>query len=150
MGEAFLKTADVAWKQDALPSRKAIYRYFRDTGEAAIDALFFSLADHLATRGPNLDTANWQEHANIVAHVLSQRSKQEGVVITPPKLINGYDLISNFNLTPGPELGKLLEAVREAQASGEVTNRKEVLSYVNHLLTLGEEGHSQSSFKKGP
>ena len=140
---------DVAWKQDKLPSRRAIYRYFRDTGAAAIDALFFSLADHLATRGPNLDKANWQEHANIVAHVLSQCSKQERVAITPPKLINGHDLISNFNLTPGPKLGKLLEAVREAQASGEVLNREKALSYVNHLLTLGEEDPSQSSIKKG-
>ena len=149
MGEVFVKMVDVAWKQDKLPSRRAIYRYFRDTGEAAIDALFFSLADHLATRGPNLDKANWQEHANIVAHVLSQCSKQERVAITPPKLINGHDLISNFNLTPGPKLGKLLEAVREAQASGEVLNREKALSYVNHLLTLGEEDPSQSSIKKG-
>ncbi len=131
--------------RDELPSRRAIYRYFRDTGEVAIDALFVSLADHLATRGPNLDMDNWQEHANIVAHVLGQRSKQDGVVITPPKLINGHDLISNFNLTPGPEIGKLLEAVREAQASGEVSNKQEALSYVNHLLTLREEYHSQSS-----
>ena len=128
-----------------LPSRRAIYRYFRDTDEVAIDALFFSLADHLATRGPNLDMANWQEHANIVAYVLSQHSRQEGMAITPPKLINGHNLISNFDLTPGPEIGKLLEAVREAQALGEISNGEEALSYVNHLLTLQEEDHGQSS-----
>ncbi len=138
----------VQMSRDELPSRRAIYRYFRDTGEAAIDALFVSLADHLATRGPDLDMANWQEHANIVAHILSQRSKQDGVVITPPKLINGHDLISSFNLTPGPEIGKLLEAVREALASGEVSNKQEALSYVKDLLTLREEYHSQSSIKK--
>ncbi len=127
-----------------LPSRRAIYRYFRDTGEAAIDTLFFSLADHLATRGPNLDMANWRQHAGIVDYVLSQRSKQEGVV-SPPKLINGHDLINIFNLSPGPELGQLLETVREAQASGEVSSKQEALSYVNHLLTLREEDHGQSS-----
>jgi poly(A) polymerase len=125
----------VQMSRGELPSRRAIYRYFRDTGEVAIDTLFFSLADHLATRGPDLDMANWQEHTNIVAHVLSQRSRQNGVV-SPPKLINGHDLISNFNLTPGPEIGKLLEAVCEAQASGEVSNREEALSYVKGLLTL--------------
>ena len=41
------------------PSRRAIYRYFRDIGEAGIDILFLNLADHLATRGPHLSLAHW-------------------------------------------------------------------------------------------
>ncbi|GAH96198.1 unnamed protein product [marine sediment metagenome] len=43
--------------QNELPSPRAIYRYFRDTEEAGIDILFLSLADHLATRGPQLNMA---------------------------------------------------------------------------------------------
>ncbi|MDP6141951.1 MAG: HD domain-containing protein [Dehalococcoidales bacterium] len=137
----------VQMSQSELPSSRAIYRYFRDTGEAAIDALFISLADHLATRGPDLDMANWQEHANIVAHVLSQRSEQEGVD-TPSKLIDGHDLINHFNLTPGPELGKLLETVHEAQVSGEVPNKEKALSYVKDLLTLREKTTEDLPYEK--
>ena len=40
--------------QDAMPTSRAIYRYFRDVGDAGIDTLYLSLADHLATRGPDL------------------------------------------------------------------------------------------------
>ena len=125
----------VQMSPDEVPSRRATYRYFRDTGEVAIDTLFFSLADHLATRGPNLDMANWRWHTNIVAHILSQHFKQEGA-LSPSKLINGHDLIGTFGIAPGPKIGQFLEAVREAQASGEVSSREEALSYVNHLLIL--------------
>ena len=124
---------------EELPTRRAIYRYFRDTGDAAVDTLFFSLADHLATRGVNLDMANWQQHAAMVDYILTQRSSEESVV-TPPKLISGHDLIDNFNLSPGPEIGKLLEAIREAQACQEVTTRDEALAYASHLLSAKEEG----------
>lgn len=119
---------------DELPSRRAIYRYFRDTGEAGIDILFMSLADHLATRGPSLNLDHWREHAHMVEYVLSQRFEEESVV-SPPKLIDGHDLINIFGINPGPRIGELLETVHETQASGELTTREEALSYIKRLLT---------------
>jgi len=118
---------------NGLPTRRAIYRYFRDTGEAGIDILFLSLADHLATRGPNLDLTQWQEHTQMVEYVLTERLKEVSVVM-PPKLVDGYDLLNIFDLSPGPKVGELLEAVREAQASGEVTTREEALAYIRRQL----------------
>jgi poly(A) polymerase len=120
--------------QGGLPSRRAIYRYFRDTADAGIDILFLGLADHLATRGPQLNLAGWQEHAQMVDYVLTQHFEQEKV-ITPPKLVDGYDIINSFGLNPGPKIGKLLEAVREAQASGEIASREEALSFIRERLT---------------
>jgi len=121
--------------QEGLPTRRAIYRYFRDTEGAGIDILFLSLADHLATRGPNLELAGYKEHARMVEYVLTQHFEQERVTI-PPRLVSGHDLINTFGLSPGPKIGKLLEAVREAQASGEIATREEALSYIReHRLT---------------
>ncbi len=121
---------------NGFPTHRAIYRYFRDTGEAGIDILFLSLADHLATRGVHLDPAAWREHAQLVEYVLSQRFQEESVVI-PPKLIDGYALINTFGLSPGPKIGELLELVREAQASGEVTTGEEALAFVRKQLVTG-------------
>ncbi|MFC1916500.1 metal-dependent phosphohydrolase, partial [Chloroflexota bacterium] len=118
---------------DELPSRRAIYRYFRDTGEAGIDILFLSLADHLATRGQHLDLAQWQEHAKLVTHVLTQYSEEESLAV-PSKLIDGHDLINLFGLGPGPQIGEILEAVREVQAAGEVATREEALAHIENLL----------------
>lgn len=121
--------------QNELPSPRAIYRYFRDTGEAGIDILFLSLADHLATRGPQLNMAQWQEHARMVDYILTQRFEQEALVV-PPKLVDGHDLINIFGMSPGPRIGEFLEQVREAQASGELATREEALAYIReHLLS---------------
>ena len=119
--------------QNELPSHRAIYRYFRDAGEAGIDILFLSLADHLATRGPQLNMAQWQEHAQMVDYVLTQRFEQETLVV-PPKLVDGHDLINIFSMSPGPKIGEFLEQVREAQASGELATREEALAYIRKYL----------------
>ncbi len=121
---------------DELPTRRAIYRYFRDTEDTGIDILFLSLADHLATRGPHLDLTEWREHAKVVEYVLTQRFEQETLVI-PSKLANGHDLINIFGLSPGPKIGEVLESMREAQAAGEIATREEALAYIrDHLLRV--------------
>jgi poly(A) polymerase len=119
--------------QQGLPSPRAIYRYFRDSGEAGIDILFLSLADHLATRGPKLDMAGWREHARMVEYVLAKHFEQQELAF-PTKLVDGHDLIEIFGLKPGPALGEILEAVREAQASGELNDRQEALDYIRERL----------------
>jgi poly(A) polymerase len=118
---------------EGMPTNRAIYRYFRDTGDAGIDILFLSLADHLATRGPGLIMEGWQEHARQVEYILAKRFEQEKIV-NPPKLVDGYDIIKFFKAVPGPEVGELLEMVREAQASGEITTREEALSFISERL----------------
>jgi poly(A) polymerase len=50
--------------------------------------------------------------------------------VTPPELLNGHDLLHEFGLQPGPHIGELLEAVREAQVSGQVRTREEALALV--------------------
>ncbi len=117
---------------EGLPTNKAIYRYFRDTGDAGLDILFLSLADHLATRGPDLRSDGWGEHTRLVEYVIGKRFEQEKIV-NPPKLVDGYDIIKFFRTTPGPEVGEMLELVREAQASGEITTREEALSFIERL-----------------
>ncbi len=65
--------------------------------------------------------------------MLSQRSEQESIA-RPPKLLDGHDLINIFGMSPGPKIGGILEAVREAQASGELTTRQEALAYARDRL----------------
>ena len=120
-----------------VPTHRAIYRYFRDTGEAGIDILFLSLADHLAARGPQLKLAEWKQHAQEADYILAQRF-QEQSLIAPTKLIDGHDLITTFGMSPGPQIGQLLEVVREAQAAGKLTSREQTLSYVRDCLLIKE------------
>jgi len=117
-----------------LPTRRAIYRYFRDTGDIGIDTLFLSLADHLATRGPTFEMAGWLEHVEVTEYMLNKRIEDADTVL-PPKLVSGHTLIERFGLEPGPEIGRLLEAVREAQASGEIMSEQDALDFVGKELS---------------
>jgi poly(A) polymerase len=119
--------------QGEMPSNRAIYRFFRDTGESYVDLLFLCLADHLATRGPELDPEQWHEHTKLTEYVLNAH-RDKGTLSAPPKLLDGHDLIKEFGMQPGPEIGKVLETLREAQAAGEISTRQEAIDFVKQLL----------------
>ena len=118
-----------------LPSQRAIYRYFRDTGDAGIDILFLALADYLASRGPLVHMETWKRHCQLVNYILAEQEKQKYRVM-PMNLVNGHDLMNNFGLTPGPLIGKVLAIVHEAQASGDINTKKEALALAQKELTL--------------
>jgi putative nucleotidyltransferase with HDIG domain len=131
MIEAHLRPVQMA--HERAPTRRAVYRYFRATEEAGIDTLFLSLADHLATAGPRLDMEGFRVHVAVVSHILRLRFTDE-TVVRPPKLISGRDLMAEFGLEEGHLLGELLEAVREAQAAGEISTREEALALARERL----------------
>ncbi|MCK4490225.1 MAG: hypothetical protein KAU23_08205, partial [Anaerolineales bacterium] len=54
--------------------------------------------------------------------------------VDPPGLLDGNDLQENLDLDPGPEIGILLEQLREAQVRGEVHTRDEALDYLNKII----------------
>ena len=119
--------------QDEVPTRRAIYRFFRDTGESGIDLLFLSLADHLAARGDELDLNEWREHARMTAEVIARREEEESLP-KPLKLIDGNEIMEKFRLDPGPRVGEILEALREAQAAGEIIDKDQALKFIERRL----------------
>ncbi len=115
------------------PSRRAVYRFFRDAGDDGLDILYISLADHLATRGPGLIMPNWRLHTEIVRHIMEEYDRQT-ITTKPARLVDGNDLRNIFGLQPGPKMGRLLENLKEAQAAGELTDRQAALDYIGNLL----------------
>jgi poly(A) polymerase len=116
-----------------LPTQRAIYRYFRDTGEAGIDILLLALADYLASRGPLASMEEWRRVCQLADYILAEHDKQQ-VKVLPVKLIDGDDIMDEFDLTPGPLVGRLLATVNEAHASGELSTREEALALVQREL----------------
>jgi poly(A) polymerase len=127
----------------ALPTPRAIYRYFRDLGDVAIDGLYLSLADYLAAKGPELVYDDWVEHAKIVSHIL-QVGTQQQTPSRPVRLLTGHDIMRHFGLAPGPQIGSLLEKVDEAQAAGEITTPEEALTLALAILNAPQETHGST------
>ncbi len=115
-------------------SARAIYRFFRDSGEAGVDVLLHALADHRATFPPHDPGDRRERLLALVERMLTDYYEHPTRKISPPPLLNGHDLMRRFGLQPGPTIGELLEAVREAQVGGEVSNREEALALVRAIL----------------
>jgi len=121
-------------KQGEAPSRKAVYRFWRANGPAGVDIVLLSLADLVGIYGYTLPQAVMQSYVD-VARTLLEAYWETPHQITPEMLINGSELMEIFQLQPGPQIGQLLDALREAQAVGQVETREQALSFLNQTLS---------------
>lgn len=112
--------------QDGPVTSRAVRRYFVDLGPTGILVALFSLADHLATLGPQPRTSAWTRHLS-VTHLLLTSYIRERTKILPPRLVRADELMSRLHLQPGPILGQLLDAIAEAQAEGVIHSREEAM-----------------------
>jgi poly(A) polymerase len=116
-------------------TRRAIYRFYHQAGEAGIDVVLLSLADFLGTYGdgpPPLD--EWDHLLDVCSQLLRAYFETPSESINPPALLTGDDVMGEFGLKAGPDLGRLLAALREAQAAGEVADRDAAVKWVRTFL----------------
>jgi len=116
------------------PSRKAIYRFFRDADEAAVDLILLALADTRATHGHTLTQEAWTSTLDICRILLENYWEKPAETISPPRLLAGNEIMNEFALKPGRRVGKVLEAIREAQATGKVGTREDALTFASDWL----------------
>jgi len=117
-----------------LPSKRALYRFFRDLGDAAPACLFLSLADAAAARGPRLERDRWAGHVAYVRWVLESGLRGDDAASPPQRLVDGEALMTALSLQPGPEVGRLLAAIDEAHAVGELSTREEAIELARKLI----------------
>lgn len=125
-----------AWlaRESKGPSRRSIYRFFRDTGAAGVAVCLLSLADLLATYGTTLPQERWARQLDVVRSLLQAWWESHEEQINPPSLLSGHDVMQEFQLTSGPLIGEILDALREAQAIGQLTDRDAAINYVGEYL----------------
>ena len=119
---------------DALPSKRALYRFFRDLGDAAPACLFLSLADAAAARGPRLEKDRWAGHVAYVRWILQNGLQPEPAGEKRHRVVDGATLMASLGLEPGPEVGRLLAAIDEAQAVGELSTPEEAIALARNLI----------------
>jgi poly(A) polymerase len=115
-----------------LPTRRALFRFFRDTGDAAESVLLLSLADALAARGPGMTVDAWQGYVSYIGYVLARRHG-DSTITRPVRLLTGGEIMSELGAPPGPEIGRLLASLEEAQAGGDVMDRAQAIALVRRL-----------------
>ncbi|MBC7237348.1 MAG: CCA tRNA nucleotidyltransferase [Chloroflexi bacterium] len=108
----------------------AAYRYYREAGEAGVDGALLRLASSAAQGAGRLPLARSE-----LLFSAWFRHRQEW--LCPPPLLSGHDITTMLALRPGPKVGELLEALREAQVQGLVRTPQEAKTYVRQLYDMG-------------
>jgi putative nucleotidyltransferase with HDIG domain len=134
--------ADRAINEKQTPSRKAIYRFFRDSGEAGVDLVLLGLADVRATRVHALTIEVWNAYLDVARILLENYWERPQEIVSPPRLIDGNELMKELGIKPGPMVGQLLEAIRENQAAGRIENREQALDFAREEFAKGLNGES--------
>ena len=122
------------------PDRKMLYRFFRDAGEVGAAIAILYLADTRATYGPELTQEKWDCTVQTARAVLQAWWQEQDEVVAPQLLLNGNDIQKEFDLAPGALIGKLIDLLREAQASGEVGDRAAARAFIASQLKRENNG----------
>ncbi len=114
-------------------TNRAIFRFFRDSKEEGVETLILSYGDRLASCGPLATPGLIKRHREVVGEMLGDYYERKSVV-KPKRLVNGNEIMKRFNLSPGPKIGELLEALSEAQAEGNIKTKKEAFEFIKETL----------------
>jgi len=112
-------------------SRAAVYQYLTTTEPVEIETTLLTCADRLATRGRNAEAAI-EAHLDLARELMAEALDfREGG--RPKPAVRGDVLARELGLRGGPELGELIERLREAAFTGEATTPDEAIALARRL-----------------
>ncbi len=129
--EHHLRPAELA--RGGAVTNRAIYRFFRDTGDAGVDVTILALADWRAKYAAARDDPRDAQLRAVAVTLLDRYFRAPEVVVHPPLLVDGRTLMRTLAVGPGPQVGQLLEAIREAQAAGQITTAQQALDWAKRV-----------------
>ena len=114
-------------------NEKVMMRYLRKSEDNAIDNIIIAQADRLSARGPEITVEIVEENINALNKLLVFCFERQDIKPLP-KLIDGNEIMQIFNLVPSPELGRILNELKEAQISGDITTKEQAVAFIKTIL----------------
>jgi len=124
---------NVAQNEETI-SRKAMHKICKRAGDDLCSLFILAMADCLAGQGPDKPAGIEEQVEQLFCDVVRFKKDRLEPVASGPKLLTGHDLLDTFGLEPGPEVGRLLEAIETAAVEGLFATREEALAWVEKEL----------------
>jgi poly(A) polymerase len=116
-------------------TRRVMYDYLAATEPVAADVTLLSVADRLAARGqgPLASPEMVEAHLDLAREMLREALAwhRDGAPRPP---VTGDELASELGISPGPEMGRVLDELRAATFAGEISDRAEALERARELV----------------
>lgn len=109
---------------------KAILKFYRKTEGYVIDLIILAMADRLSAQGVQVTKEMVEENINNLTNLLKNYLQMKKDIKPIEKLLDGNDIMELTGIKRGPELGKIVNALKEAQIASEVTTKKEAEEFV--------------------
>ena len=106
------------------------HRFWYALGAGGVDAILLASAEYLGKAGSELKQHEWLDFVDAVTTLLDTYFNRHDEVVDPALLLDGNDIRALCHLEPGPLVGELLTALREAQATGAVQSESEAADFV--------------------
>jgi len=110
-------------------SNRAIFRFLRDTAEVGVDVVLLSLADLLGKQTPPMEQEQLSKRVETARQLLTAMFEAPPSKYDPEPFLKGNEIAEALGIEPGPEIGRLLQALREAQATGGVTSKADAIAF---------------------
>ena len=114
-------------------TEKIMMRYVRKMDINSIDAIILAQADRLSARGPEITDEIVERNINSLNMLLKFYLEARENLKPLPKLLSGNEVMEILNIKPSPKLGEIMNALHEAQISGDVVTREHAVNFIKTL-----------------
>ena len=111
-------------------SEKHYMRYIRKMENDVIDNILLAKADRLSALGPAITDEILSDNLNGLDKMLAYYLSIKDSLKPLPKLLDGKEIMEILNIKPSPRLGEIVDALKEAQISGDVNTKEDAVNFV--------------------
>lgn len=115
-------------------TEKIMMRYVRKMDTNSIDAIILAQADRLSARGPEITDQIVERNITSLNMLLRFYLEARETLKPLPKLLSGNDVMQILNIKPSKRLGEIMEALHEAQISGDVITKEHAIEFVKNMV----------------
>jgi putative nucleotidyltransferase with HDIG domain len=113
--------------------KSTIIKWLKEMGDTSLLVLTLAVADVAAKSGEKLTLEAKERFFSWARQAAIDYVNNLKAVFATPNLVTGKDLIA-MGLAPGPELGKIINEIREKQDTGELCGREEALALAGKMV----------------
>lgn len=111
---------------------KIYMRFIRKMEDDVVDVIVLAMADRLSARGPEISDKIVNENISKLSALLEFYLSIKDNLKPLPKLLSGNEIMEILDIEPSKELGNVVNALKEAQISGEVVTKEDAILFVKN------------------
>ncbi len=115
-------------------TEKIMMRYVRKMDKNSIDAIILAQADRLSARGPEITDEIVERNITSLNMLLKFYLEARETLKPLPKLLDGNEVMKILNIKPSRRLGEIMDALHEAQISGDVLTKDHAIEFVKNYM----------------